>query len=234
MRPRCCPCVFVCVSVHFPSSLLGDGSVKVPLSFLGNGYVFYAVRVVSKESRRLILLRTSSCSNCFIPNSIRKNNKLYQVLMPKIKVLKILLFYPEHSRATSKSSFQRFKLKFVRNVYCCSSLLWNLAVNPLERTVAEGMETTEPGYSVSSSSDIEMNKCYVTVTWTVCVLIVSFTCDILKCKPSSPILYRVSWHSGTTLDSYSSGARFESRSGGRLCWLRFVVVFLSLCTKMHG
>jgi hypothetical protein len=33
--------------------------VKVPLSLLGNGYVFYAGRVVSKERRRLVLPRTS-------------------------------------------------------------------------------------------------------------------------------------------------------------------------------
>jgi hypothetical protein len=56
MRSRCSPCVCVCVS---PLSLLGNGSVKVPLSMLDNGYVFYAVRVVSKESRRLVLPRTS-------------------------------------------------------------------------------------------------------------------------------------------------------------------------------
>jgi hypothetical protein len=53
MRSRCCLCV--CVS---PLSLLGNGSVKVPLSLLGNGYVVYAV-LVSKESRRLVLPRTS-------------------------------------------------------------------------------------------------------------------------------------------------------------------------------
>jgi hypothetical protein len=34
-------------------------SVKFPLSLLGNCYVFYAVHVVSKESRRLVLPRTS-------------------------------------------------------------------------------------------------------------------------------------------------------------------------------
>jgi hypothetical protein len=47
MRSRCCPCVCFCLSVYRP------------LSLLGNGYVFYAVRVVSKESRRLDLHRTS-------------------------------------------------------------------------------------------------------------------------------------------------------------------------------
>jgi hypothetical protein len=55
MKSLCCPCVYV-----YPSlSLLGNGSVKVPLSLLVNGYGFYAVRVVSKESRALVLLRTS-------------------------------------------------------------------------------------------------------------------------------------------------------------------------------
>jgi hypothetical protein len=62
MRSRCCPCVcvFVCVCVS-PLFLLGNGSVKVSLSLLGNGYVFYVARVVSKKSRRLVLPR-SSCS----------------------------------------------------------------------------------------------------------------------------------------------------------------------------
>jgi hypothetical protein len=47
MRSRCCPCV--CVSVYPLLSLLGNGSVKVPLSLLGNGYISYAVRVILKE-----------------------------------------------------------------------------------------------------------------------------------------------------------------------------------------
>jgi hypothetical protein len=79
MRSRCCSCVCVCVS---PLSLLGNDSVKVPLSLLGNGsvkipivcvyyeiillavcphncFVFYAARVISKESRQLVFPRTS-------------------------------------------------------------------------------------------------------------------------------------------------------------------------------
>jgi hypothetical protein len=80
--------VRVCVCVS-PLSLLGNASVKVPLPLLGNGsvkipttylvyyeitllslsgcvyphicFVFYAVRVVSKESKRLVLPSTS-CS----------------------------------------------------------------------------------------------------------------------------------------------------------------------------
>jgi hypothetical protein len=52
MRSRCFPCV--CIRL----SLLGNGSVKVSLLLLGNGYVFYAARVVSKESMRLVLPRT--------------------------------------------------------------------------------------------------------------------------------------------------------------------------------
>jgi energy-converting hydrogenase Eha subunit C len=87
MRSRYCPCVcvslYVCLCIP-PLSLLGNGSVKVSLSLLGNGsvkiptscvyyeitllsvclcqhicFVFYAVRVVSKDSRRLVPLRTS-------------------------------------------------------------------------------------------------------------------------------------------------------------------------------
>jgi hypothetical protein len=50
MISRCCLCVCRCILV----SLLGNGYGKSPLSLLGNGYVFYAVRVVSKESRRLV------------------------------------------------------------------------------------------------------------------------------------------------------------------------------------
>jgi hypothetical protein len=50
MKSRCCPCV--CVSF---------------LSLLGNGYVFYAVHVVSKKSRWLVLLRT--CCN-FLPSIV--------------------------------------------------------------------------------------------------------------------------------------------------------------------
>jgi hypothetical protein len=49
----------VCVCLCVPLSLLGNGSVKAPLLLLGNGYVLYAVRVVLKESRRLVLPRTS-------------------------------------------------------------------------------------------------------------------------------------------------------------------------------
>jgi hypothetical protein len=60
-------CVCLCISL----SLLGYGSVKVPLSLLGNGYVFYAVRVVSKEIMLLVLPRTSCfCffKYCFLEN----------------------------------------------------------------------------------------------------------------------------------------------------------------------
>jgi hypothetical protein len=61
MRSRCCPCVCVCVFVCdcvSPLSLLGNSSENVPLLLLGNGYVFFAVRVVSKERRRLVIPRT--------------------------------------------------------------------------------------------------------------------------------------------------------------------------------
>jgi hypothetical protein len=64
MRLRCCPCVCLCVYLGIPLSLLGNGSVKVPLSLLSNGYVFHAVSVVSKESRRVVLARTSGLQNC--------------------------------------------------------------------------------------------------------------------------------------------------------------------------
>jgi hypothetical protein len=57
MRSRCCPCVFV----YPPISLLGNGSVNLSLTLLDNGYVFYAVPVVSKQSRRLVLPITSCC-----------------------------------------------------------------------------------------------------------------------------------------------------------------------------
>jgi hypothetical protein len=63
MRSLCCPCVCMCVCLCvrlcIPLSSLGNGSVKFPSLLLGNGYVFYAVRVVSKASRRLVLPRTS-------------------------------------------------------------------------------------------------------------------------------------------------------------------------------
>jgi hypothetical protein len=52
-------------SVKIPLSLLGNGSVKVPLSLLGNGYIFSAVRVVWKESKRLVLPTTFLYS--FVP-----------------------------------------------------------------------------------------------------------------------------------------------------------------------
>jgi hypothetical protein len=70
MGSYCCPCV-VCLSVYPPLSLVGNGSVKVPLSLRGNGYAFYAVRVVSNESRRLVLPRTS----CFKISKVGYNNK---------------------------------------------------------------------------------------------------------------------------------------------------------------
>jgi hypothetical protein len=87
-------CVCVCVS---PLSLLGNGSVKVPLSLLSNGsvrippdscvyyeitlismclsvwphncLVFYAVRVILKGRKRLVLPRTSCI---YIPNTKHK------------------------------------------------------------------------------------------------------------------------------------------------------------------
>jgi hypothetical protein len=55
MRSRCRLCVCACVS---PQPLPGNGWVKVSLSLLGNCYFFNAVRVVSKESRRLVLSKT--------------------------------------------------------------------------------------------------------------------------------------------------------------------------------
>jgi hypothetical protein len=57
MRSRCC--LFACACLCIPLSSLSNGLVNVPLSLLGNGYVFYAIRAVSKESRRLVLPKTS-------------------------------------------------------------------------------------------------------------------------------------------------------------------------------
>jgi hypothetical protein len=74
MRSYCCPCVclcvFVCVSVYPPivgrqrlgKSLLIIARQRLGKRFLivaSNGYVFYAVRVVSKESTLLVIPRTS-------------------------------------------------------------------------------------------------------------------------------------------------------------------------------
>jgi hypothetical protein len=82
MRSRCCPCVcvFLCVSGYPPLSMLGKSPLILSRQRLGknshnflciswdhlaacvcphNCFVFYAVRVVSKESRRLFLPRTS-------------------------------------------------------------------------------------------------------------------------------------------------------------------------------
>jgi hypothetical protein len=51
-------CLWVCLCI--PLSLLGNNSVKAfPLQRRIVGVVFYDVRVVSKESRKLVLLRTS-------------------------------------------------------------------------------------------------------------------------------------------------------------------------------
>jgi hypothetical protein len=60
MRSRRCPYVCVCAS---SITLLGNGSVKVALSLLGNGYFFHVVRIVSKESRLLVLHRISCFFN---------------------------------------------------------------------------------------------------------------------------------------------------------------------------
>jgi hypothetical protein len=48
-------CVYLCIPPIVAKQRLG----KAPLSLLGNGYLFYAVRVVSKESRRFVLPKTS-------------------------------------------------------------------------------------------------------------------------------------------------------------------------------
>jgi hypothetical protein len=54
-------CLWVCVCIHLP--LLDNNSVKTfpPHRRAVGGVVFYAVRVLSKESRRLVLPRTSFC-----------------------------------------------------------------------------------------------------------------------------------------------------------------------------
>jgi hypothetical protein len=39
--------------------------------------------------------------------------------------------------------------------------------------------------------------------------------------------HRAGWCRGISLDAYSSGRRFESPSGHRLSWLRFIIVLLS-------
>jgi hypothetical protein len=66
----------VCLYVH-PLSLLGNGSVKnvtaatntyATIEELLDSIVFYAVRVISKESRRLVLPRT-----CFIIVHVARN-----------------------------------------------------------------------------------------------------------------------------------------------------------------
>jgi hypothetical protein len=56
-----------CGSVVHPPSLLGNGSVNMFPRQQGitGGVIFYAVRVVSKESRRLVLPRTS-CKPIFL------------------------------------------------------------------------------------------------------------------------------------------------------------------------
>jgi hypothetical protein len=62
--------LFVCVParvhINVSFSMLSESYQRklyvclyIPLSLLGNGYVFYAVRVLSKESRRLVLPRCS-------------------------------------------------------------------------------------------------------------------------------------------------------------------------------
>jgi hypothetical protein len=59
--------------VYPPLPFLGNGSVKISLSLLGNGYVFNAVRVVSKESKRLVLARTS-CWHSVLFQSLAASN----------------------------------------------------------------------------------------------------------------------------------------------------------------
>jgi hypothetical protein len=58
---------WICVSVY-PLSLLGNNTVKTfpRLRIIIGGVVFYAVRVVSKESRLLVLPRTSCYLYCSI------------------------------------------------------------------------------------------------------------------------------------------------------------------------
>jgi hypothetical protein len=51
---RVCARVYLCILL----SLLGNSSVKISLLLIGNGYVFCAVRVVSKVSRPLVHPRT--------------------------------------------------------------------------------------------------------------------------------------------------------------------------------
>jgi hypothetical protein len=77
----------VCVCLCIPPSLLGNGSVKVLLSLLSNDYVFYAVRVVSKESRPLVLHKTS-CEFLLLIQNI----SLYFIFYIKLALLYVTHF----------------------------------------------------------------------------------------------------------------------------------------------
>jgi hypothetical protein len=87
MRSHCCPCVCVCVcvcvSLGIPPIVARQRLGKSSLVVVGNSYVFYAVRVVSKESRRLVLPRTScfklyssSCNTVFCIFGCHPDHKL--------------------------------------------------------------------------------------------------------------------------------------------------------------
>jgi hypothetical protein len=98
--------VRVCVCVS-PRSLVENYSVKVPLLLLGNGYVFYAVRAVSKESRRLVLPRTS-CLTVW-------NNALYH------PVIWHYVFHNTNAMQPSPSS-EANSCSFSQDIF---SVLWN-------------------------------------------------------------------------------------------------------------
>jgi hypothetical protein len=73
-------CLWVCLCTHL--LLLGNSSVNTfpwQRRFVG-GVVFYAVRVLSKESRRIVLPRTSCC-------------KVWCTINHKLRSVKHVLFY---------------------------------------------------------------------------------------------------------------------------------------------
>jgi hypothetical protein len=84
MRSPCCLCQYS--SYFFKNEAYGVTLLSVPM-YLRYFFVFYAVRVVSKEIRRLVLPRTSYYISV-LPKTTPEFRKLFGSAMYKV------LFYP--------------------------------------------------------------------------------------------------------------------------------------------
>jgi hypothetical protein len=132
-----CVCVCVCVHVYvYTLLLLGSGSVK---HYRGNAYkcsswrivghiVFFAVRIISKESRRLVLPRTSCLILIFFLEVQRGSRCLAVSAAVKFTCILHFQYLFQYNSVDSwsmqvVSPREIFRLKFYMNFPCSAYLL---------------------------------------------------------------------------------------------------------------